>query len=103
MAKLTGTTSLERRKKRKVESTTETTTNKAKITTVATRRNTTTNTSPVTMRLPENDKVELNIWLEELSLESGKNITNAKLLRGLIEMRDKINMSTLIKSIDRAV
>ncbi len=103
MSKLVGTTSLERRKKRKVESTTETTTNKAKITTVATRRNTTTNTSPVTMRLPENDKVELNIWLEELSLESGKNITNAKLLRGLIKMREKINMSTLIKSIDRAV
>ncbi len=99
MYKLVGTTSLERRKKRKVESTTET----AKITTVATRRNTTTNTSPVSMRLPENDKVELAIWLEALSLESGKDITNAKLLRGLIKMRDKINMSTLIKSIDRAV
>jgi hypothetical protein len=55
------------------------------------------------MRLPENDKVELSLWLEELSLESGKNITNAKLLRGLINMRDKINLSTLIKSIDKAV
>jgi hypothetical protein len=102
MAKLTGKTSLERRKKRKEETSVKTE-SKTKITTVATRRNITTNTTPVTMRLPENDKAELNLWLEALSLESGKNITNAKLLRGLIKMRDKINMSTLIKSIDKAV
>jgi len=98
MAKLTGTTSLERRKKP-----TEKAVSKDKITTVATRRNITTNTSPITMRLPENDKVELNLWLEELSLASGKNITNAKLLRGLINMHDKININTLIKSIDKSV
>jgi hypothetical protein len=102
MKKLTGTTSLERRKKRKVEAVDQAV-NKDKITTVATRRNITTNTSPITMRLPENDKVELNLWLEELSLASGKNITNAKLLRGLIEMRDKINLSSLIKSINKSV
>lgn len=101
MSKLVGTTSLERRKNRK--ETTVKTASKDKITTVATRRNITTNTTPVTMRLPENDKAELNLWLDELSLESGKNITNAKLLRGLIKMRDKINLSTLIKSIDKAV
>lgn len=102
MSKLTGTTSLERRKNRKVEAA-EQSVIKNKITTVSTRRNITTNTSPVTLRLPENDKAELNIWLEELSLASGKNITNAKLLRGLIKMREKINLSTLIKSIDKAV
>jgi hypothetical protein len=102
MKKLTGTTSLDHRKKRKVEETNQAV-SKNKITTVATRRNITTNTSPVTMRLPENDKAELNLWLEELSLESGKNITNAKLLRGLIKMRDKININTLVKSIDKAV
>lgn len=102
MAKLTGNTSLARRQKRKEKQSQETA-DKSKITTVATRRNITTGTSPVTMRLPENDKVELNLWLEELSLESGKNITNAKLLRGLIKMRDKINLTTLIKSIDKAV
>lgn len=102
MAKLTGKTSLDRRQKRK-EKGDENSSVKDKITTVSTRRNITTNTSPVTMRLPENDKVDLNLWLEELSLESGKNITNAKLLRGLINMRDKINLSTLIKSIDKAV
>jgi hypothetical protein len=99
MKKLIGTTSLERRTVRKVEAT-----DKAdKITTVGTRRNITTNTSPLTMRLPENDKIELNLWLEELSLASGKNITNAKLLRGLIEMREKINIKTLIKSINNSV
>jgi hypothetical protein len=102
MKKLTGTTSLERRKKSKVEAVDQAV-NKEKITTVATRRNITTNTSPITMRLPENDKVELNLWLEELSLASGKNITNAKLLRGLIKMREKINLSSLIKSIDKSV
>lgn len=101
MTKLVGKTALERRKKRKED--TVKTANKEKITTVSTRRNITTNTTPVTMRLPENDKVELNLWLDELSLESGKNITNAKLLRGLIKMREKINISTLIKSIDKAV
>jgi hypothetical protein len=100
MAKLTGVTSLDRRKKTKADSA-----NNAvnKITTVGTRRNITTNTSPITMRLPENDKVELNLWLEELSLKSGKNITNAKLLRGLIEMREKINIKMLIKSINNSV
>jgi hypothetical protein len=100
MAKLTGVTSLDHRKKTKIDPT-----NKAvnKITTVGTRRNITTNTSPITMRLPENDKIELNLWLEELSLASGKNITNAKLLRGLIEMREKINIKMLIKSINNSV
>jgi hypothetical protein len=102
MAKLTGNTSLARRQKRKEQPYQETT-DKSKITTVSTRRNITTGTSPVTMRLPENDKIELNLWLEELSLESGKNITNAKLLRGLIKMRSKISLNTLIKSIDKAV
>ncbi|MDX1728191.1 MAG: hypothetical protein R3203_10495 [Pseudoalteromonas tetraodonis] len=102
MAKLTGNTSLARRQKRKKEQS-QKAADKNKITTVATRRNITTGTSPVTMRLPENDKIELNLWLEALSLESGKNITNAKLLRGLIKMRNKINISTLIKSIDKAV
>lgn len=102
MAKLIGNTSLSRRQKRKEKQPQESI-DQRKITTVATRRNITTGTSPVTMRLPENDKIELNLWLEELSLESGKNITNAKLLRGLIKMRGKINISTLIKSIDKAV
>ncbi|MGB5444017.1 MAG: hypothetical protein WBM99_00810 [Psychromonas sp.] len=99
MKKLTGTTSLERRQKRKVEATDQAV-SRNKITTVATRRNITTNTSPVTMRLSENDKAELNLWLEELSLASGKNITNAKLLRGLIKMREKINLLSLIESIN---
>ena len=102
MAKLIGETSLARRQKRK-EKPSQETVDKNKITTVATRRNITTGTSPITMRLPENDKVDLNLWLEELSLESGKNITNAKLLRGLIKMRNKINTQTLIKSINEAV
>jgi hypothetical protein len=102
MAKLTGVTSLERRKKKtNNESLDRKPANK--ITTVGTRRNITTGTTPITMRLPENDKAELNIWLEELSLESGKQITNAKLLRGLINMKESINSKKLIKSIQESV
>lgn len=97
MAKLIGKTSLDRRSK-----TTETDGSIKKITTVGTRRNITTGTTPITMRLPENDKVELSIWLEELSLESGKQITNAKLLRGLINMKENINLKKLIKSIQES-
>ena len=94
MAKLIGKTSLDHRSK-----TTENDGSIKKITTVGTRRNITTGTTPITMRLPENDKAELNIWLEELSLESGKQITNAKLLRGLINIKETINSKKLIKSI----
>lgn len=34
-----------------------------------------------------------------LSLKSRENIINAKLLRGLLNIRNKINLNTLIKSI----
>lgn len=98
MAKLTGITSLERRKKNtKSEKPERKMVNK--ITTVGTRRNITTGLTPITMRLSENDKDKLNIWLEELSFESGRQVSNAKLLRGLINMKEKINSKKLIKSI----
>ncbi|MEZ8094521.1 hypothetical protein ACED51_10545 [Photobacterium swingsii] len=101
MKKLTGTTALSRRNKRK--ETPEAEQEKyEKITTVATRRNVTTGTSPVPMRLPENDKAELNLWLEELSEATGKKITGAKLLRGLIHMREKLNQKAIIKAINEA-
>ena len=74
MKKLTGTTALNRRNKRKAEPEAQQEKHD-KITTVATRRNVTTGTSPVPMRLPENDKAELNLWLEELSETTGKKIT----------------------------
>lgn len=100
MTKLTGSTALSRRKNKKLkaDSTTETKVEE-KITTVMTRRNVTTGTSPVPMRLTENDKAELNLWLDELQDISGKNISNAKLFRGLIHMRDKINAKKLIEAI----
>ncbi|EDP98977.1 hypothetical protein [Shewanella benthica] len=111
MNKLTGTSALSRREKKKeklasakfmatpginpdVEPT--------KITTVATRRNVTTGTSPVPMRLTENDKAELTLWLDELQSISGKKITTAKLVRGLIHMRSKINDKKLIEAIKDA-
>ena len=96
MTKLTGVTALSRRenKKLQVDSKAE-----GKITTVMTRRNVTTGTSPVPMRLTENDKAELNLWLDELQGMSGKKITTAKLVRGSIHMRDKINDKKLIEAI----
>lgn len=101
MSKLKGVTSLNRRKERKAEAE-EQPQKSEKITTVATRRNVTTGTSPVPMRLPENDKAELNLWLEELSEATGKKITGAKLMRGLIRMRGKLNQKALIKAINEA-
>ena len=52
------------------------------------------------LRLTENDRANLNLWLEALEAESGKNITAAKLFRGLINMKDKINTKVLIRSIN---
>lgn len=101
MSKLKGVTALNRRKERKAEADVQPQKSE-KITTVATRRNVTTGTSPVPMRLPENDKAELGLWLEELSEATGKKITGAKLMRGLIRMRGKINQKALIKAINEA-
>lgn len=101
MTKLKGMTGLNRRSQRKTEA--EEQQKKAeKITTVATRRNVTTGTSPIPMRLSDNDKAELNLWLEELSAHTGKKITSAKLLRGLIKMRAQVNEKKLIQAIYEA-
>ncbi|WP_318479415.1 hypothetical protein [Photobacterium leiognathi] len=51
------------------------------------------------MRLSDNDKAELNLWLEALSAQTGKKITSAKLLRGLTKMRDQVNEKKLIQAI----
>lgn len=98
MKKLTGVTGLSRRISAK--ETQESSKSQEKITTVSTRRNITTGTSPMPLRLTENDRANLNLWLEALEAESGKNITAAKLFRGLINMKDKINTKALIRSIN---
>ena len=54
------------------------------------------------MRLSANDKAELNLWLEELSEQTGKKITGAKLLRGLLKMRGQVNEKKLIQAIYEA-
>ena len=72
---------------------------KDKITTVSTRRNVTTGSSPVPLRLTANDKAELNLWLAELEAVANKPISSAKLMRGLIHMRSKINTKKLIEAI----
>ena len=98
MKKLAGVTGLDRRKS--VKEPQESPKPQEKITTVSTRRNITTGTSPMPLRLTENDRADLNLWLEALEAESGKNVTAAKLFRGLISMRDKINTKALIRSIN---
>ena len=101
MTKLKGQTGLNRRSLRQQDAE-EQPKKVEKITTVATRRNVTTGTSPVPMRLSENDKAELTLWLDELSEHTGKKITGAKLLRGLIKMRDQVNKKKLIQAIYEA-
>ncbi|MCL1084339.1 hypothetical protein [Shewanella psychromarinicola] len=98
MSKLTGFTGLSRRSSAK--ETQERSKSQEKITTVSTRRNITTGTPPMPLRLTENDRANLNLWLEALEEGSGKNITAAKLFRGLINMKDKINTKVLIRSIN---
>ncbi|HIF9455021.1 TPA: hypothetical protein ACX6SO_003755 [Photobacterium damselae] len=105
MKKITGKTALQRRQERKqvqAQAVEQTPIVKEKITTVGTKKNVTTGTSPVPMRLSENDKADLNLWLTELSEQTGKKITGAKLLRGLIKMRGKINNKKLIQAIYEA-
>lgn len=99
MSKLTGVTALSRRNNKETNASKKV---EEKITTVSTRRNVTTTTSPVPIRLTENDKAELSIWLEELQSMTSKKITAAKLMRGLIYMRGKINDKKLIEAIKDA-
>lgn len=72
-----------------------------KITTTTSASNITSSTSPTTMRLPPKPKAELAIWLGELNELSPKNITPAKLVRGLIEMRKNIDTEDLLEAINR--
>ncbi|MGF1907503.1 hypothetical protein [Aliivibrio salmonicida] len=75
--------------------------NDKKITTTVSASNITSSTSPTTMRLPPSQKAELAIWLNELNELSQKNITPAKLMRGLIEMRRDIDEIKLLEAIHR--
>ncbi|NQY63822.1 MAG: hypothetical protein HRT38_08790 [Alteromonadaceae bacterium] len=73
--------------------------NKEKITTVSSKRNTTTGTSPIPIRLSPNDKANIDIWLNELSDLAGKRISLAKLIRGLVHIKNKINNDKLLDAI----
>jgi hypothetical protein len=72
---------------------------KEKLTTVSNTRNITTGISPTTVRLSPNDKAALNVWLSDLSDEAGKNITLAKLIRGMTHMKDNVNSKKLLDAI----
>ncbi|NQY33691.1 MAG: hypothetical protein HRU40_20975 [Saprospiraceae bacterium] len=89
MNKLSTKSALSRRNKEKKE----------KITTVSSRRNTTTGTSPIPIRLSPNDKANIDIWLNELSDLAGKRISLAKLIRGLVHIKNKINNDKLLDAI----
>jgi hypothetical protein len=104
MKNINGKTALQRRHERKKvqNGSIDSKIIKPRITTVGTKKNVTTGISPVPMRLSENDKAELNLWLAELSEQMGKKITGAKLLKGLINMKSNINIKKLISSINEA-
>lgn len=90
MSKLEGSTALMRRKDSQRSD---------KITTVGTRRNVTTGISPTPVRLTPDERVQLNLWVEELQELTKKKLTGAKLVRGLIHMRKSINTGKLIDAI----
>ncbi|PJG58003.1 hypothetical protein [Aeromonas cavernicola] len=90
MSKLEGSSSLTRRKESQRPD---------RITTVGSRRNVTTGTSPTPIRLTPDERVELNLWVEELQGLTKKKLTAAKLMRGLIHMRKSINTGKLIEAI----
>jgi hypothetical protein len=104
MSKLTGKTGISRftSKKNNVKSNEIKEEKKEKITMVNTKRNVTTGSSPVPMRLTANDQAELQLWLTDLENNTGKKISPAKLMRGLIRMREKINEKKLIEAIKDA-
>lgn len=72
---------------------------KRSVVSVGPRGTKTTGRSPRTLRLTENDETELIEWLDELTDARGKQITPAKLFRGLIHMRDQINQKKLLEAI----
>ncbi|MBU2714100.1 hypothetical protein [Zooshikella harenae] len=98
MSKLTGTTNLNSRFSKKEEPE-EIPQIKEKLTTVKTNRNVTTGLSPKPFRLTTDDISGLQELTEEIQSMTKKNITEAKVIRGLIGMRDKINKKKLLESI----
>ncbi len=102
MSKLQGASSLNRRRQKKQDQKELPLQPETKITTVATRRNVTTNSKPIPVRLTENNKVDLNLWLAELEKDMGKKVTMAKLMRGLIHMHEDIDKKALMAAINAA-
>ncbi|ODQ00630.1 hypothetical protein [Salinivibrio sp. SS2] len=69
---------------------------KNRITTVKDNMHTTYKVTPITMRLPQADKNAVSDWVEELNNHTKRNVTPAKLMRGLAAMRDDIDQEKLL-------
>ncbi|MBY0416581.1 MAG: hypothetical protein K2W88_00775 [Pararheinheimera sp.] len=54
---------------------------------------------PVNIRLTPDDRLAASTWLAELQGMTKKNITRAKLIRGLLHMQGKIDNEQLLLSI----
>lgn len=63
------------------------------------RKNNTTGRSPFQARLTEQEWVIMQNLNNELQQLTNKRLSNAKVLRGLLHMSDKINKNKLIESI----
>ena len=90
MSKLQGNTKLNRRFEGK---------EKAKLTTVKSNRNVTTGLSPKTFRCTETDRAGLQELTDELQAMTNKQLTDAKVLRGLIAMRENLDKEALLQAI----
>ena len=72
-----------------------------KITVTTSASNITSKESPTTMRLPPKAKADLATWIGDLNNLTDKNITPAKLMRGLIEMSKRIDKDELLEAIHK--
>ena len=99
MSKLQGNTKLSRRLEKKKAQKNVSEKPQAKLTTVKSSRNVTTGLSPKTFRCTELDKAGLQELTEELQELTNKRLTESKVLRGLIAMRENLDKESLLKAI----
>ena len=73
----------------------------AAVISVTRRNNTTSGRSPFTARLTEQEWLLLQEWNTQLQQLTTKRLSAAKILRGLLHMKDQIKPDKLIKSIEQ--
>lgn len=63
------------------------------------RNNNTSGVSPLVIRITQRERQLLQEWLIELQQHTNKRLTGAKLIRGMLSMKDSIKTDKLIDAI----